>query len=337
VAVRLRQQARIGVRLLEQRLRRHRRFPLVLQIEPLFACNLSCGGCGKVRHPPEVLRRRMPVETALAAARECGAPVVSIAGGEALLHPEIGRLVRALVRNERFVYLCTNGLLLEGALDDFRPSPYFSWVVHVDGLGDHHDASVGRAGVFDRVVRGVRAAKTAGFSVMTNTTMYAGDSAGCVGEILAFLNDELSVDAMMIAPGYAQQDADSDGHYLSAAASRAICRDVLTDERRRAWRFNHTPLYLDFLAGRVDLECTPWAIPCYSVLGWQRPCYQRADGYCGTYRELIETTDWSRYGHASGDPLCRDCLAHSGFEPSAVLRTLRSPREMARAARETAG
>ena len=331
----MRQQARIGGYLLAQRLHRRRRFPLIVQLEPLFACNLGCGGCGKVRHPPEVLRRRMPLRTALAAVRECGAPMVSIAGGEPLLHPDIGRLAGSLVRHRRFVYLCTNGLLLEEALHGFRPSPYFTWVVHIDGLGDRHDASVGRAGVFDRAVRGMLAAKRAGFSVMTNTTVYAADSAGSVREVLDYLSDEVGVDGMMLAPGYAQQNAGGDGHYLTADASRAICRAVLSDGRRRARRFNHTPLYLDFLAGRVDLECTPWAIPSFSVLGWQRPCYQRADGYCETYRELVETTDWSRYGHASGDPLCRDCLAHSGFEPSAVLRTLRSPREVLRAARET--
>ena len=335
--VRLRQRACIGRYLLEQKLRRRDRFPLILQLEPLFACNLSCGGCGKVRHPAEVLRRRMPVETAVAAVRECGAPMVSIAGGEPLLHPGIGRLVDVLVRHKVYIYLCTNGLLLEEALGAFRPSPFLTWVVHLDGLRERHDAAVGRAGVFDRAARGVLAAQRAGFGVMTNTTVYAADSAGTVRDVLDYLNDELCVDAMMIAPGYAQQNAGGDGHYLTAAASRELCRAVLADRGTRAWRFNHSPIYLDFLTGRVELDCTPWAIPCYSVLGWQRPCYQRADGYCRTYRELLETTDWSRYGHASGDPGCRDCLAHSGFEPSAVLRTLRSPGELRRAARETVG
>ena len=335
--VRPRQQARIGRYLVEQKLRRRSRFPLILQLEPLFACNLSCAGCGKVRRPAEVLRRRMPVETAVAAVRECGAPMVSIAGGEPLLHPEIGRLVRALVRRKVYIYLCTNGLLLEEALGDVAPSPFLTWVVHIDGLRERHDGSVGRAGVFDTAVQGLLAAKRAGFSVMTNTTVYASDSSGSVRAVLDYLNDDLGVDAMMIAPGYAQRDAGGDGHYLTAAASRELCRAVLADRDESAWRFNHSPLYLDFLTGDVDLDCTPWAIPCYSVLGWQRPCYQRADGYCGTYRELLETTDWARYGHASGDPDCRDCLAHSGFEPSAVLRTLSSPRELVRAARETVG
>ena len=335
--VRLRQQARIGRYLLEQRLRGRGRFPLILQLEPLFACNLSCAGCGKVRRPAEVLRRRMPVETAVAAVRECGAPMVSIAGGEPLLHPEIGRLVRALVRRKVYIYLCTNGLLLEESLGAFTPSPFLTWVVHLDGLRERHDASVGRAGVFDRAVRGVRAAQRAGFGVMTNTTLYAADSPGSVHAVLDYLNDDLRVDAMMLAPGYAQQNGGGERHYLTAAASREVCRAVLAGRETQAWRFNHTPLYLDFLAGLADLDCTPWAIPCYSVLGWQRPCYQRSEGHCRTYRELLATTDWSRYGHAAGDPGCRDCLAHSGFEPSAVLLTLRSPRELRRAARKTTG
>jgi len=336
--VRPRQQARIGRYLLTQKLLRRRHFPLIVQLEPLFACNLRCAGCGKAQHPDGVLRQLMTVETALVALHECGAPMVSIAGGEPLLHPEIDRLVRALVRDGRYVYLCTNGLLLEESLRRFRPTPYFSWVVHVDGLRERHDASVRRPGVFDRAVAGIRAAKAAGFSVMTNTTVYAGESAGPLCDLFAFLTDELHVDAMMLAPGFAQEDASDEGRYLGAADARELCRAVLADGSRRSWRFNHSPLYLDFLAGRVDLDCTPWAIPCYSVLGWQRPCYLRADdGHCATYQELAATTDWSRYGHASGDPRCRDCLAHSGFEPSAVLRTLRSPREALRAARETLG
>lgn len=332
----LRQQAAIGSYLLTQLGRRRPRFPLIVELEPLFACNLSCAGCGKRDHPPEVQRQFMPVETALRAMEECGAPMVSIAGGEPLLHPEIDRLARALLRRGTFVYLCTNGLLLEERLGRFSPSPRFAWVVHVDGLRERHDASVRKDGVFDQAIRSIRAAKAAGFSVMTNTTMYADDSAEALREVFDFLNDELQVDAMMLSPAFAYEAAPDGERFLAAADARQLIASVFAGGRRVHWRLNHSPLFLDFLEGATDFDCTPWAIPCYSVLGWQRPCYLRADSYVPTYRELIETTDWSRYGHASGDPACGDCLAHCGFEPTAVLRTLRSPREGLRAMLETA-
>lgn len=331
-----RQQARICSYLLAQKLRRRPRFPLLLELEPLFACNLSCAGCGKRQHPADVRRRLMPVETALAAVRECGAPLVAVAGGEPLLHPDVPRLVKTLVESGRFVYLCTNGVLLEESLDRFTPSPSFSWVVHVDGLREQHDASVRREGVFDLALRGIAAAGAAGFSVMTNTTVYPGGSVESLRAVLDLLNDDLRVDAMMLAPAYDHRAAGG-APVAHSGDARELCRGVLADGRRRGWRFNHSPLFLDLLEGRAAYDCTPWAIPCFSVLGWQRPCYQRADGHCATYRELLATTDWPRYGHASGDPRCRDCLAHTGFEPTAVLRTLRSPRQALRALMETVG
>ena len=262
--------------------------------------------------------------------------MVSIAGGEPLLHPEIDRLVRALLRRKRFVYLCTNGLLLEKSLERFAPSPYFSWVVHIDGLREQHDASVRRDGVFDTAVRAIAAAQAAGFSVMTNTTVYARQSVESLRAVLDLLNDELRVDAMMIAPAYAHAAAADGDDFLGASRARELCRAAFADGRRRHWRLNHSPLYLDLLEGRADYDCSPWAIPCYSVLGWQRPCYLRGESHVATYRELAESTDWSRYGHASGDPACRDCLGHSGFEPTAVLLTMRSPRQGLRALLETA-
>jgi hopanoid biosynthesis associated radical SAM protein HpnH len=278
----------------------------------------------------------MPVDTALGAMEECGTPMVSIAGGEPLLHPEIGDLVEALVERRTFVYLCTNGLRLEESLDRFTPSPYFSWVVHVDGLRERHDASVRREGVFDTAVAAIRAAGAAGFSVMTNTTMYASESADSLQAVLDFLNDELRVDAMMLSPAFEFSTAGENQGFLGLDEARDLCRATFAEGRRRRWRLNHSPLFLDLLEGRTDYDCTPWAIPCYSVLGWQRPCYLRADGYCDTYAELIETTDWSRYGHAGGDPQCRDCLAHCGFEPTAVIRTMSSPRQSLRALLTTA-
>jgi hopanoid biosynthesis associated radical SAM protein HpnH len=329
----LRQQARVGSYLLRNKLRGRERYPLIVELEPLFACNLACAGCGKTVYPADVLRQRMPVATAVAAIEESGAPMVSIAGGEPLLHGEIDRLTAELLRRKRFVYLCTNGLLLERKLSLFRPSPYFAWVVHLDGLRARHDELVGRQGVFDQAVEAIRAAKKAGFHVTTNSTFFASDSPAMVRDVLDFLNDELKVDAMMISPGYGYDAAPDQEHFLASAQTRALFAQVFADRRRKHWRLNHSPLFLDFLEGKVDFECTPWGIPCYSLLGWQRPCYLRAEGHCATFRELVETTDWSRYGRASGDPQCRDCMAHCGYESTAVLATLRSLPQALRALR----
>jgi hopanoid biosynthesis associated radical SAM protein HpnH len=296
----------------------------VVQLEPLFACNLRCPGCGKTEHPPQVLSRRMSAADALCGVMESGAPVVSIAGGEPLLHPDIVQIVDALVDRRLSVYLCTNGLLLRDRLDLFRPSPYFAWVVHLDGIGEDHDRAVGREGVFAEAAAAVREAKGRGFRVTTNSTVFAGTTARQVADLLDFLCVDLGVDAVMLSPGFGQEGALDQAACLSAVGARALFREVFADRRRRRWRFNHSPLYLDFLTGQTDLPCTPWAVPSYSVLGWQRPCYMWADGYAATYRELLDTTDWARYGRGK-DPRCADCLAHSGHEPSAVLALLRSP------------
>jgi hopanoid biosynthesis associated radical SAM protein HpnH len=333
VPVSMRQQMSVGRHLLGQRLRRRMRFPLVMQLEPLFACNLACAGCGKVQFPPEVMRGRMPVATAVAAVMECGARIVSVAGGEPLIHPDIVQIIDELVARKRFVYLCTNGLLMASRLTDFRPSAYFSWTVHLDGLRERHDASVGREGVFDSAVDAIKQAKAAGFRVTTNSTFYSNDSADTVRELLDFLNDELHVDAMMISPGYQYETAPDQEHFLHREQTRALFREVFAGGRRDHWRLNHSPLFLDFLEGKVDYRCSPWGVPSYSILGWQRPCYLQADGYCATYRELLELTDWSRYGPGNGDPRCDDCMAHCGYEPSAVLATTRSLRQALRAAR----
>ena len=327
----LRQQARVGAYLLRNKLRGRERYPLIVELEPLFACNLACAGCGKTAYPPDILRQRMPVATAVAAIEESGAPMVAIAGGEPLLHAEIDRLSAELLRRKRFVYLCTNGLLLQQKLDLFKPSPYFSWVVHLDGLRARHDELVGREGVFDGAVEAIRAAKRAGFQVTTNSTFFASDSPTMIRDVLDFLNDELKVDAMMISPGYGYEAAADQEHFLAGSQTRRLFAEAFAGDRRKRWRLNHSPLFLDFLEGKIELECTPWGIPCYSVLGWQRPCYLRAEGYCATFRELVETTDWAPYGRSGGDPQCRDCMAHCGYEPSAVLATMRSPRQGLRA------
>jgi hopanoid biosynthesis associated radical SAM protein HpnH len=327
----LRQNLRIASYLARQRLARRERFPLIVELEPLFACNLACAGCGKIQHPTEVLRKRVSVEEAVAAMEECGAPMVSIAGGEPLLHPDIGRMVDELTRRKRFVYLCTNGVLMRRKLDQFRPSAYFSWAVHIDGLRERHDASVCRDGVFDEAVAAIREAKARGFRVTTNTTFFSTDSPKTVRDVLDFLNDELEVDAMMISPAYAYEKAPDQDHFLGVRQTRELFRQAFAGGRRRRWRLNHTPLFLDFLEGKVDFGCTAWGIPSYSVFGWQRPCYLMSDGYAATYRELVETTDWERYGRGR-DPRCANCMAHCGYEPTAVLATTGSLRQSLRAA-----
>ena len=328
----LRQSLRVGAYILRQRLRGRERFPLLLELEPLFACNLKCAGCGKIQHPAGVLKQRMPVEQAVAAVEECGAPMVSIAGGEPLMHPQIGEMVEELVARRKYVFLCTNALLIPRKIDRFSPSPYFAWAVHIDGLRERYDASVCKAGVFDEAVAAVRECLRRGFRVTTNTTFFAGDSPRTVVEVLDFLNDELRVDQMTISPGYAYEKAPDQDCFLGVRQTRELFRAAFAGGNRRRWRFNHSPLFLDFLEGRTDFPCTAWAIPSYSLFGWQRPCYLMADGYAQTYRELVEETDWDSYGRGR-DARCANCMAHCGYEPTAVFATLGSLRESLRALR----
>jgi hopanoid biosynthesis associated radical SAM protein HpnH len=330
MAIPIRQSARMAAYLMEQKLRRRDKFPLLVELEPLFQCNLECAGCGKIQHPEHVLRRRMPVEQAVGAIEECGAPMVSIAGGEPLIHPEIDEIVRQLIQRKKFVYLCTNAILLERKLDKFKPSPYFAWAVHMDGLRERHDESVCREGVFDKAVAAIKAAKAAGFRVTTNTTFFTHDSPKTVQSVLDFLNDELEVDQMMISPAYAYEKAPDQEHFLGVQQTHELFRAAFADGRRKRWRLNHSPLFLDFLEGKVDFECTPWGIPSYSLFGWQRPCYLMADGYAKTYKELLETTEWENYGRGR-DPRCANCMAHCGYEPTATVATTRSLKQSVRA------
>jgi hopanoid biosynthesis associated radical SAM protein HpnH len=330
MAIPIRQSARMAAYLMEQKLRRRDKFPLLVELEPLYQCNLECAGCGKIQHPEHVLRRRMPVEQAVGAIEECGAPMVSIAGGEPLIHPEIDEIVRQLIQRKKFVYLCTNAILLERKLDKFKPSPYFAWAVHMDGLRERHDESVCREGVFDKAVAAIKAAKAAGFRVTTNTTFFTHDSPKTVQSVLDFLNDELEVDQMMISPAYAYEKAPDQEHFLGVQQTHELFRAAFADGRRKRWRLNHSPLFLDFLEGKVDFECTPWGIPSYSLFGWQRPCYLMADGYAKTYKELLETTEWENYGRGR-DPRCANCMAHCGYEPTATVATTRSLKQSVRA------
>jgi len=326
----LRQNLRVATYIAKQRLKGNKKFALVLQLEPLYQCNLACKGCGKIQHPEDILSRRLTVQQCIDAVEECGAPIVSIAGGEPLIHKEIDQIVAALIERKKYVYLCTNAILMMRKMDLFKPSPYFCWSVHIDGLRERHDASVDRKGVFDKAIAAIKEAKRRGFRVTTNTTFFSTDTPKTVREVLDFLNDELKVDAMEIAPGYAYEKAPDQEHFLEVERTRNLFREAFADGRRKKWRLNHTPLYLDFLEGKLDFPCTAWAIPCYSVLGWQKPCYLLADGYVSSYKELIEATEWDKYGRGK-NPKCENCMAHCGYEPTAVFKTFESPTESARA------
>ena len=322
----------LGSYLVRKKLAREQRFPLLVEIEPLFACNLECAGCGKIQYPPEVLKQRLSVEQVIEAMEECRAPMCSIAGGEPLIHPEIDRMVRALLERGKIVFLCTNGILMKKKLPRFEPHPRFSWTVHIDGLQERHDAAVCKKGVFDKAVEAIVEAKRRGFQVTTNTTFFKSHTPEDVRAILDFLSEELRVDGMMISPGFAYAKAPRPEEFLSVPAARRLFQQAFADGRRRRWqkRLNQSPLFLDFLEGRADLQCSAWAIPSYSIFGWQRPCYLMADGYAKSYQELLQTTDWDRYGRGR-DPRCSNCMAHCGHEPTAVLAAMGSLEEALRA------
>jgi len=311
---------------LQQRLARRERYPLVLMLEPLFRCNLACTGCGKIQYPLSLLKKNLSLEECLAASDECGAPVVSIAGGEPLMHPRIAEIAAGLTARKRFVYLCTNALLLERKLPEFEPSAYLSFSVHMDGPRAEHDLAVCREGVYDVAVSAIRAALQRGFRVTTNTTLFDGADPS---RMRAFFDEmmALGVEGMMISPGYSYEKAPDREHFLRRERSHRLFSRML-ESPKKSWRFNQSPLFLQFLMGKRDFECTPWGNPTYNIFGWQRPCYLLQDGYARTFRELMEETDWSRYGRKSGNPRCQDCMVHCGFEPSAVRATFESPRGM---------
>jgi hopanoid biosynthesis associated radical SAM protein HpnH len=327
----LRQSIRLGSFLMKQKLLRRDKFALLVELEPLFACNLKCAGCGKIAQPASLLKQRMPVEQAVAAIEESGAPMVSIAGGEPLMHPQIDEIVRQLLARRKIVFLCTNALLLPKHLHKFKPHRNFAWMVHIDGLRERHDESVNKEGGFDGAVAAIKMAQQAGFRVMTNTTFFNTDTPQDVIGVLDYLNDEVRVDNMQISPGYAYEKAPDQEHWLGVEETRELFRKSFADGRRRRWRLNHSPVFLDFLEGKRDLACTAWGIPSYSLLGWQRPCYLLDDGYAKTYKELIEDTDWDAFGRGR-DPRCANCMAHCGYEPTAVIATMGSLRESIRAA-----
>jgi hopanoid biosynthesis associated radical SAM protein HpnH len=323
----------VATYVLRQRLLGVRKYPLVLMLEPLFRCNLACAGCGKIQFPADTLRRQLSPEQCWAAAQECGAPIVSIPGGEPLLHPQIDEIVAGLVRQKRFIYLCTNALKLEEWLPRFRPTRYLAFSVHLDGPRAEHDLAVCREGTYDIAVRAIRAALARGFRVTTNTTLFRGADPV---RMRRFFDDvmALGVEGLTISPGYSYHKAPDQQHFLARHETTRLF-DELLRRAKRTWRFNQTPLFLEFLRGRYDLACTPWGSPSYSIFGWQRPCYLLGEGYASTFRELLETTNWEAYGHSSGNPKCRDCMVHCGYEPSAVAATFNTLSGLATTAKTT--
>jgi hopanoid biosynthesis associated radical SAM protein HpnH len=327
MSIPLRQALAVGAYVLKQRLKSTKRFPLVLMLEPLFRCNLACAGCGKIQHPTAILRKHLSPEECFRAAEDCGAPVVSIAGGEPLLHPQIATIVDGLVERKKFVYLCTNALLLEKSLQKFTPSPYFSFSVHLDGLQARHDELVCREGTFDIAVGAIKAAKAAGFRVTTNTTVFEGESPEALRQFFDFVST-LHTDGMMVSPGYSYEKAPDQEHFLKRERTQELFRRVFAGKK---WDLNHSLFFLEFLQGKREYQCTPWGNPNYSVLGWQKPCYLMADGYAETFEELMNTTAWDKYG-TGRDPRCADCMVHCGYEATAVTDAMSSPAKALRSA-----
>lgn len=325
------QQIRVGSYILGQKLRGAKRYPVVLMLEPLFRCNLTCGGCGKIDYPEHILDRRLSVEQCLKAVDECGAPIVSIPGGEPLIHKNIAQIVEGIIARRKFVYLCTNALLLKKNLDLFQPSPYLTFSVHLDGNRERHDASVCRKGVFDKAVSAIWKALDRGFRVTVNCTLFQGESAEEVAGFLNFVTG-LGVEGVTISPGYSYQRAPQQDIFLRRQASKRLFRDIFRLGRGSHWRFNQSSLFLDYLAGNQTYQCTPWGNPTYNIFGWQRPCYLLVDeGYANSFRELMEETDWDRFG-AGRNPKCADCMVHCGYEPTAIDDTFAHPLKALRVA-----
>lgn len=323
----------VATYVLKQKWKGRKHYPLVLMLEPLFRCNLACAGCGKIQYPAHILKRELKPEECLRAAEECGAPTIAIPGGEPLLHPNMPEIVEGLIRRRKYVYMCTNGLLLKEKIDDYRPSKYFSFVVHMDGQRDHHDFSVCRQGGYDAAADGIREAVGRGFRVTTNSTLFDGSDPNSTR---AFFNEMMSlgVEGMMVSPGYTYDKAPDQQHFLGRARARRLFRAILSN-RESSWRFNMSPLFLEFLMGRRNYACTPWGMPTYNIFGWQKPCYLLQDGYANSFSELLESTKWDQYGTESGNPKCANCMVHSGYEASAVSETFGSLRGLLNAARAT--
>ncbi len=318
------QQLRVGAYVVGKRLKGVERFPLVLMLEPLFRCNLACPGCGKIDYEDSILNKRLSVEDCLKAVDECGAPVVSIPGGEPLLHREIDQIVRGIVDRKVFVYLCTNGLLLEKKLSLFQPSPYLTFSVHLDGLEEEHDKAVNQPGTFKRAVAAIRAARAKGFRVNVNCTLFDQMSPERVAAFFDFCTDELDVEGITVSPGFAYERAPDQEHFLNRTRTKQLFRDVFSRRNGKSWTFSQSSLFLDFLAGNQQYRCTPWGNPTRNVFGWQRPCYLLNEGYAATFQELMTETEWEQYGTGNYEK-CADCMVHCGYEPTAVADTITKP------------
>ena len=323
----------VATYVLKQKLSGRKRYPLVLMLEPLFRCNLACAGCGKIQYPAHVLKMNLSPEDCFRAVDECGAPTVAIPGGEPLMHPQIHEIVEGLVERRKYIYLCTNALLLQEKLHLFKPSKYLSFSVHMDGEREHHDFSVCREGGYEIALAGIKAAIARGFRVTTNTTLFEGADAKSVRR---FFDDmmEVGVEGVMLSPGYAYDKAPDQQSFLGRDGTRDLFRRILSN-RDRKWRFNMSPLFLEFLMGRQAFECTPWGMPTYNLFGWQKPCYLLQDGYAETFQELMDSTAWEKYGTASGNEKCANCMVHSGYEASAVDATFGSLRGLWATAKAT--
>jgi hopanoid biosynthesis associated radical SAM protein HpnH len=323
MAVSLNQALRVGAYVLKQHLIGRKRYPLVLMLEPLFRCNLACAGCGKIDYPAEILNQRLSVDECMEAIDECGAPVVVVAGGEPLLHREIEQIVEGAIARKKFVIVCTNALLLEKKMHLFQPSKWFSWSVHLDGLREEHDTSVCQDGVYDRAVAAIAAAKQAGFRTIINCTLF--DTAQ-PERVAAFFDEVMAMglDGISVSPGYAYERAPDQQHFLNRRKTKELFRGVFARQGKRKWTFNQSSMFLDFLAGNQTFHCTPWGNPTRTYFGWQRPCYLLGEGYAKTFKELMEQTDWDRYGTGNYEK-CAQCMVHSGYEATAVNETIRRP------------
>lgn len=329
MAVPISQMWTVASYIVKQKLSGNKHYPLVLMLEPLFRCNLACAGCGKIQYPAHILKRELTPEQCWKAAEECGAPMVSIPGGEPLLHPRIVEIVEGLIARKKYVYCCTNALLLKQKLEAgwFKPSKYLTFSVHMDGSEEHHDFAVCRDGTFKTAVEGIRLAVKMGFRVTTNTTLFQGADPNAVREFF----DEmmaLGVEGMMVSPGYAYPKAPDQKSFMQEREKVNSFFRMLMSNRKKHWKFNQGPMFLEFLMGKRDFECTPWGMPTYNIFGWQKPCYLLQDGYVDTYRELIDTTEWKNYGRASGNTACQQCMVHCGYETTANDYTFGSFRGM---------
>ncbi len=312
----------VATYVLGKKIRGVKRYPLVLMLEPLFRCNLTCAGCGKIQYPAHILRKQLTPDECFKAAEECGAPMVSIPGGEPLLHPQMVEIVNGLVARRKYVYMCSNALLLKDKLSLFKPSKYLTFSIHLDGLKKEHDFAVCRDGGFDQAVEGIKAAVAGGFRVTTNTTFFEGADPKRCRDFFDMVMD-LGVEGMTLAPGYSYQKAPDQEHFLMRKKINGLFREMLRD-RKKSWKFNLSPLYLSFLQGDIEFDCTPWGNPTYNIFGWQKPCYLLQEGYVQTFKELLDDTEWKNYGQKSGNEKCKDCMVHCGYEPSAVNHTFGS-------------